>query len=88
MQRIIAHRISQTFCALNLSEEAQDGTAKPEGFCGKYAPENALDREVAPHHKKQFYQDQNPSELLRPPRRTGLLSVKAQKSRRDEVKST
>jgi hypothetical protein len=31
-------------------KEGTDGTAKPEGFCGKYAPENALAGETAPDH--------------------------------------
>jgi hypothetical protein len=54
---LMAHLISRSFRALNLSWEAPDGTAKPEGFFIESAPENALGREDTPHHKKQFHQD-------------------------------
>jgi len=60
-----------------------DGTAQPEGFCGKHAPENALAGEATPLYQEQFHQAQNRTELLRPPRGAGLLNVRPRASGRD-----
>jgi len=65
-------------------KEGSDGTAKPEGFFGKFEPENALAGEAPPLYQKQFHQDQNRPELLRSPRGAGLLNNRAQTSGRDE----